>query len=197
VRSVEEAGIEVVFASSLVRDAILLVKAIRKASFRPKAIIASSAGFGLYTLLEAGEDVEGIFTTNAPAYVDLRSLNDVGRDLSHEFRMRLKASTGREPTGFSAMAFVATYSLLNDVLPKAEEINEPESVREAALAADLPLGTYPNGWGLKFNEVGQNVRAIASVDQWQGGSLVTVAPVNLASAAWRFTGVSRPDETVA
>jgi branched-chain amino acid transport system substrate-binding protein len=95
------------------------------------------------------------------------------------------------------MALVATYSLLNDVLPKAGEINEPESVREAALAADLPLGTYPNGWGLKFNEVGQNVRAIASVDRWQGGSLVTVAPVNLASAAWRFTGVSRPDETVA
>jgi branched-chain amino acid transport system substrate-binding protein len=185
VRVLKEADVQVIFASSLIHDSIVLMKAIRKASFQPKAIMTSSAGFGLYTLLEAGDVIDGVFSANAPAHVSPRALNRTGRDLFREYSRRLKANTGREPTAFNAQGFVAAYSLLHDVLPNAKDINDPASVRNAAISADVPIGTYPNGWGLKFNETGQNQRLAASIDQWQSESLVTVAPTEISLAPAR------------
>jgi branched-chain amino acid transport system substrate-binding protein len=146
--------------------------------------MTSSAGFGLYTLLEAGDVIDGVFSANAPAHVSPRALNKTGRDLFREYARRLKANTGREPTAFNAQGFVAAYSLLHDVLPNAKDISDPTSLRIAAISADVPIGTYPNGWGLKFNETGQNQRLAVSIDQWQNDSLVTVAPnaISLAPA---------------
>ena len=50
-------------------------------------------------------------------------------------------------------------------------------LREAALKADVPAGSYINGWGLKFDEKGQNQRAFGSVVQWQEQRMVSVYPL--------------------
>jgi len=43
---------------------------------------------------------------------------------------------------------------------------------------DIPVGSAVNGWGVKFDETGQNSNARVQhyMLQWQNGSLVTVWP---------------------
>ena len=47
---------------------------------------------------------------------------------------------------------------------------------KAAMAVDIPLGKTANGWGVKFDDKGQNTRASAFVTQWRDGKLLTVFP---------------------
>jgi branched-chain amino acid transport system substrate-binding protein len=180
-RKVAEYAPDVLFASSFVHDAVAVLKALKKHDCRPPAIMTSSAGFGLYTLLAAGELTEGIFSANAPALVNSAALNERGLRLKREYLNRLTALTGREPTGFNSMSFCVTYGLLRDVLDKVATPEDPHDVRTAAMATDVPLGSYPNGWGLRFDSSGQNTRCPPCIDQWQSGQLVTVEPAALAT----------------
>ena len=175
----------VLFASSFIRDLVGILQAMRRAAWRPPIIMTSSAGFGLYTLNLAGDMADGILSANAPAFISPATLGDRGRRLQREYVSRLKGLTGREPSGFNAMAFCAAYSLFNDVLPYASSIDDAEAIRAAALAADLPLGSYPNGWGLKLDDQGQNIRCPVSIDQWQDGTLRTIWPIEWSTARLR------------
>jgi branched-chain amino acid transport system substrate-binding protein len=67
---------------------------------------------------------------------------------------------------------------------------DPEDVRAAALAADLPDGSLINGSGLKFSnfdlpddpkDAGQNIRSSIGAWQWQGGDARQVYPKKLAT----------------
>ncbi len=151
---------DVLFASSFIRDAVGILRAMRAQRYRPPAIMTSSAGFGLYTLNAAGAATEGVLSA----------------------KTRLKARTGREPSGFNAMSFVAAYSLLANVLTKVENAGDVDEIRSAAIALDIPLGTYPNGDGLKLDAGGQNERCPPCIDQWQSGALRTVWRVDLREA---------------
>lgn len=175
----------VLFASSFVADAVELLKAMHRAGTRPSVVMTSSAGFGLYTLNLAGALTEGVLSANAPALVASAALTDSGRVLQTEFIRTLKGVSGREPSGFNAMSFCAAWALLADVLPKAGAPDDAESIRAAALAADVPEGSYPNAWGLKFDATGQNTRCPASVDEWQDGRLLTIWPALLATTQRR------------
>jgi len=55
-------------------------------------------------------------------------------------------------------------------------------VRAAAAKMDKPLGSYPGGYGVKFDSNFQNTRALPVVVQWQSGVPVTVFPKEAASA---------------
>ncbi len=65
--------------------------------------------------------------------------------------------------------------MLLEVLAKAGS-TDIEKVKKAALAMDRPVGTYANGWGMKFDDHFQNIRAGMVEIQWQGGKQVTVLP---------------------
>ncbi|MGY4155630.1 branched-chain amino acid transport system substrate-binding protein [Bradyrhizobium sp. USDA 4461] len=182
VSRIKEQNPDVLFASSFIRDSVGILDAMKRAGYRPPVIMTSSAGFGLYTLNLAGEMTEGILSANAPALVAPAALNETGRRLQVEYVSRLKGLTGRQPSGFNAMSFCAAYSLLNDVIPKIQGEMTAESIRHAAMSRDIPLGTYPNGWGLKFDAVGQNERCPVSIDQWQKGSLNTIWPRQMATS---------------
>jgi branched-chain amino acid transport system substrate-binding protein len=183
VTRIKDQNPDVLFASSFIHDSVGILNAMRKAKYRPPVIMTSSAGFGLYTLNLAGEMTEGILSANAPALVAPAALNQTGKRLQREYIDRLKGLTGREPSGFNAMSFCAAYSLLNDVIPKIEGDITADSIRHAAMSLDIPLGTYPNGWGLKFDAVGQNERCPVSIDQWQNGSLSTIWPEQMATSS--------------
>jgi len=183
VLKLKAANPDVLLATSYINDATLLVKTMRSQAFRPKAIIGASAGFGLLALgKNLGGDVNGIFEADAPTNINPKGLPPGGQALYKEFINKFKAATGREPDGFSYMGFVGAYSLFHDVLPKAKDPDNPDDVRAAALAANVPAGAYPNGWGLKFDETGQNTRMFAAILQWQGGMPVVVGPARIAAA---------------
>jgi hypothetical protein len=87
----------VFFASSFIRDAVGLLTALRASGYRPPAIMTSSAGFGLYTLLGASVAAEGVLSANAAALVHPGALMVTGRALRREYVTRLKARTGASP----------------------------------------------------------------------------------------------------
>ncbi len=173
---------DVLLATSYINDATLLVKTMRTQNFRPKAIIGGSAGFGLLALgKNLGADVNGISEADAPTNINPKGLPAAGQALHNEFIAKFKAATGREPDGFSYMGFVGAYSLFHDVLPKAKDPENADDIRNAAMAANVPEGTYPNGWGLKFDETGQNTRMFAAMLQWQSQAPVVVGPSSIAA----------------
>ena len=68
--------------------------------------------------------------------------------------------------------FVGAWSLFHDVLPNVAGAITPDSIRNAALKVDVPVGDSINGGGVKFGadgtlDEGQNTRAAAVVGQWQ------------------------------
>ena len=60
----------------------------------------------------------------------------------------------------------------------AAKTDDLEKFRAAVMTLDLPVGSPINGWGVKFDETGQNSNARVQhyMLQWQNGSLVTVWP---------------------
>lgn len=173
---------DVVIAVSYINDATLLIKTMHAQNFRPKAFIGTSGGYGLLALgKNLGNDVNGIAEADAPSNIDPKGLPASGRALHKAFVEKFKAATGREPDGFAYMGFTGAYALFHDVLPKAKDVDNADDVRAAALDANVSLGTYANGWGLRFDGTGQNTRVFAAIQQWQDGQLNVIEPARIAT----------------
>jgi branched-chain amino acid transport system substrate-binding protein len=79
---------------------------------------------------------------------------------------------------------------VKDVLPRA--LGEAGNVDAASIVAaagktDMPAGSSPQGFGVKFNppgseKVGDNAAAYSTIMQWQNGELNVVWPREIASA---------------
>jgi hypothetical protein len=74
------------------------------------------------------------------------------------------------------------------VVLDAAKTDDLDKFRAAVMKMDVPVGSLINGWGVKFDESGQNSneRVQHYMLQWQNGSLVTVWPEDLTSnrAKW-------------
>jgi branched-chain amino acid transport system substrate-binding protein len=108
---------------------------------------------------------------------------------AEEFNARYEKIQHRVPAGHAVASFAALWPLFKDVLPRAKSM-DPEDVRAAALAMDLPDGSLINGSGLKFSnfdlpqdpkDAGQNIRSAIGVWQWQSLGARQVYPANLAT----------------
>jgi branched-chain amino acid transport system substrate-binding protein len=85
------------------------------------------------------------------------------------------------------MGFNNTWIFLTDVLPRAIKKYggiDPESLRKAALDADIPAGGTIQGYGVKFyppghEMAGQNERATPVVMQYVDGKTMIAWPVEL------------------
>jgi ABC-type branched-subunit amino acid transport system substrate-binding protein len=102
------------------------------------------------------------------------------------------------PTEEGLSGFTAAWALLHDVLPRAAVDGPPDPTTIAAVARsiDLPIGSLPNGAGLRFSSdptaLGQNERAAAVIWQWQAvRSYAFVYPQTYATAPIRFVPLDR------
>ncbi len=173
------AGANIVLSTSYGADTILYMKQAGQLDFRPGAYVGTGAG---QTTLEfrdgVGAAAQGILSAASPGGgVDPSLLNATGK-ANHAKYQELLQKAGIESSQGTILAYIGTLNLLVDVLPNAASLSA-DDIRKAALAADVPAGTSINGWGLKFNENGQNERATVIVVQWQDGSMVTVSPKEL------------------
>lgn len=179
---------DVIIAASYLNDAVLFQKQAKQYDLNPKAFVGITAGYGLPDLAEnLGEYVNGIFVVEAPAMVNPEAITEEARKIDEEFRKRWKEKKGREPAGHAYRAFSGTYAFLTQILPKAKSLDDAEAIREALLSADIPEGSLPNGWGIRFlpensPNAGFNERSFAAVQQWQDKKLVMVWPKKLATA---------------
>ena len=175
---------DVVIASSYANDALLIQRQMKQLGVNVKAFIGTGGIYGLASFAEGlGGAVNGIFDTEGSASISTSALSKEAAELLAEFKKRFQASQNKMPSYVGTQGFVGTWLLLEQVLKPAGAL-EPEKIRAAAMALDVPEGGTPLGWGVKFagegdSMQGQNLRSFPVAQQWQDGKLVVVAPAKV------------------
>jgi len=164
---------DVVVAVSYAGDAILLARQAKELGLDIKAFIGNGGGHSLTSFEEAlGSAAEGILNVDFTQF-------EVNFDFCpglEKFIATYKQMYKRPPlSGHSTCSFVGMNALF-DILEKTKGDMDPKVFRQAAMAYELPKGKSANGWGVKFNEHGENILAEPFIMQWRDGKLVTVYP---------------------
>ena len=158
------------------QDAILFWRQAREQNFQFKALVhAGATGYGSPDFGKAyGPDANGPFALlePGPGFI-IEKMRPEGQRIERAYREAVKAKTGADIAGGHQLAGGGLW-VLKQVLDAAKT-DELEKFRAAVLAMDLPVGSGVNGWGIKFDETGQNSnpRVQHYMLQWQGGQLVT------------------------
>jgi branched-chain amino acid transport system substrate-binding protein len=187
VLKLKEAKPDIILSTDYPNDAILFARQSKELGLGTRAILGwAGIAFPKFQQ-DLGDYADGMMSINMPTDLDPSKLTPEARKARDEFRERYKKEVGHYPPAFAAVGFDGAWALFRYVLPKAAS-HDAEAIRKAALAADVPEGSLPMGWGLKFTgpdsgnaHVGQNIKSFVGVTQWQNGKLVLVWPENLAS----------------
>lgn len=174
---------DVLVATSYIQDLLLFWKQSRELGFSVKAVIGTGAGYSLTDFAKAlGDDTTGVLNIDFPQY-------DVNESYAKGIKeyQKFYQDTFKEPprSGHSLANYMGAL-VLWDVIGRAGS-TDPDAVRKAALATDIPVGGTITGWGVKFagpgeKEAGQNLRADPLVMQWQKGRQMAVYPKEAAVA---------------
>jgi branched-chain amino acid transport system substrate-binding protein len=162
------------------QDAILFWRQAREQNLQVKAVVhAGATGYGSPDFGKAfGNDANGPFALLEPGPgLIIEKLRPEGMRIERAFREAVKAKTGLEsPAGGHQLAAGGLWLL--KLALDAAKTDDLDKFRAAVLAMDLPVGSGINGWGVKFDETGQNTNARVQhyMLQWQDGRLVTVWP---------------------
>lgn len=170
---------DILIACQYTPDAILFARQAREAGLTFKAIIGNGGGHNVGDFADAMlDDVNGIFNAGTSVNINPAGLTPEAAALFKRFHeAHPKRFEGRLPSAHTGMGFTAMNLLLTRLLPVAGEL-DPEKIRKAALALDMPAGSTIVGWGVKFDPSTQgNTRAFPTYDQWRQRRIVTVAPV--------------------
>ena len=173
------------FAGDLGPDAIGIFASDRPtAGFRPEALSA---------------DARAAYDRFASAWAAAPALPSASAG-DEEYPITGPAESPTAEASEEALAgFSAAWALFHDALPAAARSDPALGVAAVATAArslDLPLGSLPNGAGLRFSgdaaTLGQNERASAVIWQWQAvRRYAFVWPASYATGAISFVPLAR------
>lgn len=154
---------EVVLHAGAPGDEALLIRAMRDAGWQPRMLIGTAGGYGLVeTARSLGDAIRGVMSADfTPFAVNERHAPGAGA-----FAETYLRRYGAEPRSGHSLACFVGARLFLEALHRAGGV-EKERVRAAVLALDLAEGTTPTGWGARFDERGQNMRARPMLCQWQ------------------------------
>ena len=162
------------------QDAILFWRQAREQTLRVKAVVHGGAtGYGAPSFGQAfGSDANGPFALLEPGPgLIIDRFRPEGQRIERAWRDAVKARTGADaPIGDHQLAGGGLWIL--KLALDAARSDDLDKFRAAVMRLDLPVGSSVNGWGVKFDDTGQNSNALVQhyMLQWQNGSLVTVWP---------------------
>lgn len=172
------AGADVVLHTGYQNDVVLFFRQATAAGYKPKAVIGGGGGHSLTDTAQAvGAPMEGVYDVDFPQI----TMNPAGAPGLGEFVAAYQKKYSSAPrSGHSLANYVGAKAML-EVLARAKS-SDKDKIREAALAYRAPAGSTAAGWGVQFNETGQNTAATLNLMQWQQGKLATVFPDAVANA---------------
>ena len=174
-------GAEIVLHSGTQNDITPLFRAFQEASWRPRMVIGAGAGYSLTDTARAlGAAFEGVMNVDVTAF----AVNDRLAPGAAPFAELYRRRYGSDPRSGHSLASYTGARICLDAVQRAGAADK-DRIRTAVLATDIAEGATANGWGVRFDERGQNLRARPFVAQWQGGRLVTVFPAEAAVAPLR------------
>jgi branched-chain amino acid transport system substrate-binding protein len=166
-------GVDVVLQTSYQNDTVLFLQQANEAGYKPAAIIGGGGGYSLQPTADAvgHELMEGVLNADFTQY----RVNTSFTPGLEAFVAAYQAKYGEYPrSGHSLNNYTGAKALLQ-AIDKGEGF-EPEQLKAAVNAIDIPAGATASGYGVKFGQNNQNERASMMGLQWQGGKLVTVYP---------------------
>jgi len=169
----KSAGVDVVLQTSYQNDTVLFFRQMREQGYKPKAAIGAGGGYSLRDTMQAigAENMEGALDVDFTQF----NTNPEAAPGMPDFLKKYQAKYGSAPrSGHSLCNYMGAHVFF-DAMEAAKDLSAA-ALRTAVLAVDKPVGSTATGWGVKFNEAGQNERADPFLMQWQGGELVTVFP---------------------
>ena len=164
-------------STAYVVDTNLLLRAARDQGFKPSAIMLLGVGDTSETLEALGKEfLEGILLVSYPR----PDINERFGPGASAFLKAYRAKHNRDPIAPQGMNAYVGMKILFEAL-KAAGTTDYEKVLKAAAALDRPVGTYETGYGVKFDEKMQNIRALPVIAQWQSGAVKAVFPKEAAA----------------
>ena len=172
------AGADVVLHTGYQNDVVLFFRQAGAAGFKPRAVIGGGGGHSLIDTAQAvGAPMEGVYDVDFPQI----TMNAAGAPGLGDFVAAYQKKFSMAPrSGHSLANYVGAKAML-EVLARAKSTDK-DKIRDAALAFRAPVGSTAAGWGVQFNETGQNTAASLNLMQWQQGKLATVFPEAVANA---------------
>jgi len=163
-------------------DELLLFRAMRDAHWRPRMLIGTAGGYGMgETARSLGDALSGTMVTDLAGF----EVNERHAPGARAFAEAYLRRYGAEPRSSHGLAAFVGALMFLDALHRAGSL-ERDRIRAAILALDIAESTTPAGWGARFDERGQNLRATPLLRQWQGSDsglrLVAVQPTAAAVA---------------
>lgn len=182
VLQMKNADPDVVIATSYINDGIDITKQSKILDFSPKLYLGIGSGYGLPAYYESlGENSQGIIDIDPSTTPVYDNFEPELKEAVIEFEKRYEAERGYMPPAIGYLTFQAAWVLAHNVIEVAGGTDDYQAMIDAANAIDIPEGSLPTGAGVKFDENGQNQRAILAAMQWQDGKLVTIYPEYIAS----------------
>lgn len=169
---------DVVLHTGYQNDIVLFFRGMQEASWKPRMLIGSGAGYSLTDTARAvGPAFNGVMNVDFTQF----AVNERFAPGVSAFVELYKRRYGSEPRSGHSLANYFGAKVYLDAVQRAGA-TEKDRIRTAVLATDIADGTTATGWGVRFDEGGQNTRAKPFLLQWQDGKQVTVFPREAAVA---------------
>jgi len=170
---IKQAQPDMLIMIGYVPDDNLLLKTMRDQAYKPKAFMFVGQGDDDGTLKTNGAaGVEGLLSVSYPRTDLAESYSPGGAAYFAAYR----AKYHEDPVAAQGMSAYDGFLMLAEAI-KAAGSTDMAKVRAAAAKMDKPFHSYAGGYGVKFDEHFQNVRALPTVIQWQNGKQIVVYPV--------------------
>ena len=172
---------DIVLHTGYQNDIVLFFRGMQEANWKPRMVIGSGAGYSLTDTARAvGPAFNGVMNVDFTQF----AVNERYAPGVSAFVDLYKRRYGSEPRSGHSLANYFGARVYLDAVQRAGA-TEKDRIRGAVLATDIADGTTATGWGVRFDERGQNIRAKPFLLQWQDGHQVTVFPQEAAVAQLR------------
>lgn len=170
-----------------VNDTNLLLRTARDQGFKPTAIMLTGVGDTVETLDALGRDfMEGVLLVSYPR----PDINESYGPGASTFLELYREAYGREPIAPQGMNAFVGMKILFEAIAAAEALDYA-AIIEAAARMDKPAGSYETGYGVKFSDKMQNIRALPVIAQWQSGAVKAVFPSEAAAQGVEVVNIPR------
>jgi len=171
---------DVLFIVPYVKDMILFWRQSKELNFDVPILIGGGTVGESGVAEGLGGDIEYVCNAYLPTGCNPKALTPEARKDLEEFEKIYQKKFAIKPPILAITGFANTNVLFRHVLPKAGSL-DPEAVRKAALAVDIPEGGTALGFGVKFNPpedkmAGHNAKAFAIIQQYKKDGLFVVWP---------------------
>ncbi len=177
--------VEVLLSSGYSDHAIATHRAVRDMNVPLLAFVGAGAGYNTERFADAaGPDAASVYVTgNAPAAaLDEGRLAPAARELLARYRTLAAAAGMPSRDADLELAFQGTLLLLEGVIGQAPDPSL-DALDAASRAIDVAEGGTIDGFGVRFDERGQNARARPALMRRVAGELRAVFPAAFASAS--------------